>query len=239
MQTVVPVAKHQQELMITQYTCTNYKCMVIGDVVALGHGLRRDGFGDELRVGDRVSWPVIAACGSCFFCERRLPQKCERLRKYGHAASTRWPRLTGGYAEYIYLHPGTVVFRVPAGVSDGAATPANCALSTMVNAVEAVGLARGETVLVQGAGMLGLNLVALAREAGAGKIIVTDAKRDRLEWARSFGADRCLDVRDTSEKEMSSIVLEETGGRGVDVAFEVCGQAAAARQGPNTMKKLS
>ena len=41
----------------------------------------RDGFGDELRVGDRVSWPVIASCGSCFFCERRLPQKCDRLRK--------------------------------------------------------------------------------------------------------------------------------------------------------------
>ena len=38
--------------------------------------------------------------------------------KYGHAASTEWPHLTGGYAEYIYLHPGTVVFRIPASVSD-------------------------------------------------------------------------------------------------------------------------
>ena len=215
---------------------------VIGDVVALGHEpgpdrrRRRDGFGDELKVGDRVSWPVIASCGSCFFCERRLPQKCDRLRKYGHAASTQWPHLTGGYAEYIYLHPGTVVFRVPANVSDRAATPANCALSTMVHATEAVGLSRGETVLIQGAGMLGLNLVALAKEAGAGKIIITDAKQDRLEWARNFGADRCLNVRDVSEKEMSSVVLEETDGRGVDVAFEVCGLAAAARQAASALR---
>ena len=95
-------------------------------------------------------------------------------------ASTEWPHLTGGYAEYIYLHPGTVVFRIPSSVSDKAATPANCALSTMVHAAEASGLARGETVLVQGAGMLGLNLVALAREAGAAKIIVTDAKQGTL-----------------------------------------------------------
>ena len=101
--------------------------------------------------------------------------------KYGHAASTQWPYLTGGYAEYIYLHPGTVVFRVPTGVPDKAATPANCALSTMVHAAEAVGgLSRGETVLIQGAGMLGLNLVALAKEAGAAKIIITDAKKGTI-----------------------------------------------------------
>ena len=101
--------------------------------------------------------------------------------KYGHAASTQWPYLTGGYAEYIYLHPGTVVFRVPTGVPDKVATPANCALSTMVHAAEAVGgLSRGETVLIQGAGMLGLNLVALAKEAGAAKIIITDAKKGTI-----------------------------------------------------------
>ena len=53
---------------------------------------------------------------------------------------------------------------------------------------------------------------------------------ERLEWAQRFGADRCINVLDASEAEMTSAVLEETGGRGVDVAFEVCGSAAAARQ---------
>ena len=125
---------------------------VIGDIVALGAGQDRDGFGNKLEVGDRVTWPVIASCGgsTCFYCERQLPQKCTRLRKYGHATSKEWPHLTGGYAEYIYLHPGTVLFRVPASVSDKAATPANCALSTVVHAAEAIGLSKGEAVLIQG-----------------------------------------------------------------------------------------
>ena len=55
---------------------------VIGDIVALGAGQDSDGFGDKLKVGDRVTWPVIASCGSgssCFFCERQLPQKCAHL----------------------------------------------------------------------------------------------------------------------------------------------------------------
>ncbi len=203
---------------------------IIGDIVALGKEQDRDGFGDELKVGDRVTWPVIAACGSCFYCERKLPQKCACLQKYGHTTSTEWPHLTGGYSEYIYLHPGTVVFRVPANVSDQAATPANCALSTMIHATEAIGLLKEETVLIQGAGMLGLNLVALAKEAGAGKILVTDAKQDRLEWAGKFGADCCVHVENVSDEEMGSIVLEQTSGHGVDVAFEVCGAASAARQ---------
>ena len=203
---------------------------IIGDIVALGTGQDRDGFGDELKVGDRVTWPVIASCGSCFFCQHQLPQKCIHLRKYGHTASKEWPHLTGGYAEYIYLYPGTVLFRVPTNVSDKAVTPANCALSTVVYAMEEIGLSKGETVLIQGPGMLGLNLVALAKEAGAAKIIMTGTEQERLEWARKFGADSCINVTNVSDNEVGSIVMEQTDGRGVDVAFEVCGKASAAQQ---------
>ena len=122
----------------------------IGDVVALGPGLDRDGFGDPLNVGDRISWSVMASCGRCYYCGHRLPQKCVSLRKYGHTCVEEPPHLTGGYAEFICLFPGTTVFRVPQGVSDAVAAPANCALSTVVNAAETIGLDRGETVLIQG-----------------------------------------------------------------------------------------
>ena len=156
---------------------------IIGEIIALGNDLRNDGFGDELKVGDRVSWSIMASCGRCFYCRLDLPQKCEKLRKYGHTCCNEPPHLTGGYAEYIYLFPGTAIYRIPADVPDEIATPANCALSTVINAVEIIGLKKGESVLIQGAGLLGLNLVGLAVEAGARKIFVTDIAKSRLDLA--------------------------------------------------------
>jgi alcohol dehydrogenase len=160
----------------------------------------------------------MASCGGCFYCELDLPQKCERLRKYGHTCCNEPPHLTGGYAECIYLFPGTAIYKVPADISDEIATPANCALSTVINAVETIGLNRKETVLIQGAGLLGLNLIALAVE-----IFVTDAVKSRLSLAGEFGADFCINVKDLTRKEIVSQIRAHTDGHGVDVAFEICG----------------
>lgn len=209
---------------------------IVGEVVRLGDGLEMDGFGNELRVGDRVSWSIMASCGHCFFCEMDLPQKCEHLRKYGHSSIHQPPALTGGYAEYIYLFPGTAIFRIHDMLSDEIATPANCALSTVINAVEVIGLRGGETVLIQGAGSLGLNLVALARDASATRIIVTDINQNRLDLASRFGADLCVDVSGSSDEETLSQIRNQTGGYGVDVAFEVCGSKAAAAQAVEALR---
>jgi len=196
---------------------------IIGTIAALGEGLEYDGFGGKLAVGDRVTWTIMASCGICFYCRNGLPQKCEKLIKYGHTCSAQSPHLTGGYAEYIYLFPGTVIFKIPENISDEIATPANCALSTSINAIETIGLQKGETVLVQGAGLLGLNLVALAVEAGAGKVLITDMVQSRLDLAKRFGADVCLNLSHLSPDEVVSQVLSHTGGYGVDVAIEVSG----------------
>ena len=196
---------------------------IIGEIVALGSDLKHDGFGEQLEVGDRVSWSVMASCGRCFYCELDLPQKCEKLRKYGHTCCNEPPHLTGGYAEYIYLFPGTAIYKIPADIPDEIATPANCALSTVINAVETIGLNKNETVLIQGAGLLGLNLVALAVEAGAKKIFATDVVKSRLDLAGKFGADVCIDVKDSVCKEVASQIRDQTDGYGVDVAFEICG----------------
>ena len=200
---------------------------IIGDVVALGADLNRDWFGNPLNVGDRVTWSIMASCGDCFYCSRHLPQKCERLRKYGHLSCSEWPHLTGGYAQYICLFPGTAIFKIPETVSDEIATPANCALSTVINAAEAIGLHDGEIILIQGAGLLGINLAALAVDAGAEKIFMTDVNPRRLELAEEFGADHCINVGDLADEDFLSIIRDNTGGHGVDVAFEVCGAVAA------------
>jgi len=209
---------------------------IIGEVVALGDGLDRDGFGDELRAGDRVTWSIMAACGDCFYCNLNLPQKCESLRKYGHTSCEEPPHLTGGYAEYICLFPGTAIFKIPEAVPDPVATPANCALSTVINAVETIGLEVGETVLIQGAGLLGINLVALASDAGAKRIFVTDVNPTRLDLAADFGAGHCINVGELGAEEPLSIIRDHTDGYGVDVAFEVCGAKAAVRQGVDALR---
>lgn len=201
---------------------------ITGEIAALGAGLDRDGFGNPLRVGDRVSWSIMASCGRCYYCRLDLPQKCCSLRKYGHTSCADPPHLTGGYAEHVDLFPGTAIFRIPDALSDEIATPANCALSTVINAVETIGVRHGENVLIQGAGLLGLNLVALCREAGAGEIHVTDVSPRRLELARRFGADHCWNIAGTADAAAADRIVEHTGGHGADVAFEVCGAPSAA-----------
>lgn len=209
---------------------------IIGKIVALGDGLEYDGFGNKLEVNDRVTWTIMASCGRCFYCKIDLPQKCEKLLKYGHTCSDQPPHLTGGFAEYIYLFSGTVIYKIPDCISDEIATPANCALSTSINAIETIGLQENETVLIQGAGLLGLNLIALAIEAGAKKIFITDVLQSRLDLAKRFGADICLNLNDLTPEEAVSKIRSHTEGHGVDVAFEVCGVTNAVVQAVQVLR---
>jgi alcohol dehydrogenase len=209
---------------------------ILGEIVELGDGLTRDGFGEELHVGDRVSWTIMACCGTCFFCRNDLPQKCEHLRKYGHSCCEEPPHLTGGFAEYIYLFPGTTIFKVPPNVPNDVATPANCALATVVHAAEVISMKAGETVLIQGAGLLGLNLIALATQTGAKQIFVTDISPARLAMAKPFGATTTLNVKELAEQDVLSCILDQTDGRGVDVAFEVCGAKEGVAQAVQALR---
>jgi alcohol dehydrogenase len=209
---------------------------IIGEVIALGEGLDKDGFGNELNVGDRVTWSVMAACGDCFHCNNKIPQKCENLHKYGHMSCTQPPYLTGGFAEYIYLFPGTAIFKIPENVSDAVAVPANCTLSTAINAVETIDLIKGEKVLIQGAGLLGIYLVSVVADIGAKKIIVTDVNQNRLNLATTFGASCCLNVEKLADEKILSAIHKETDGYGVDVAFEVCGDPTVVNQAIDALR---
>ena len=209
---------------------------IVGEIVALGDALKTDGFGQPLKIGDHISWSIMASCGKCFYCTHSLPQKCSSLKKYGHNCVKDGQPLSGGYAEYIYILPGTAIFKIPADMPDEIATPANCALSTVINAMETIGCEKGENVLIQGAGLLGLNLIALAKENGAKMIIVTDISEQRLNLAARFGADLCLDLSKLSEDQTCRQIKEAAGGYGVDVAFEVCGVKAAIKQAMEVLR---
>jgi alcohol dehydrogenase len=101
---------------------------IVGRVAQLPPGREVcDHEGTPLAIGDRVTWTVAASCGVCFFCREGLPQKCERLFKYGHQAISERHPLSGGLAEFCHLAAGTAIFRLPPELSDTVACPANCA----------------------------------------------------------------------------------------------------------------
>ena len=204
---------------------------ILGHVEALGPGdPAPDAEGRPLRVGDRVTWSIMASCDDCFFCHRSIPQKCERLFKYGHQEIDESHPLSGGLAEHCHLAVGTTVLRVPDGLSDEVATPANCATATVAAALRSGGGARGQTVLIQGAGMLGLSACAMANAQGSTRIIVCDVDSDRLEWARRFGATDVVQVTGDAEA-TTRAVLDLTEGRGADLAIELSGAASAMEEG--------
>lgn len=90
----------------------------------------------------------------------------------------------------------------------------------------------GRTVLVTGAGLIGLMTVPVAKAAGASQVIVTDVNPARLEWARALGADLGLDAREDVVEQ----VLDATGGRGADVLLEMSGHPTAIRQGLEALR---
>ncbi len=200
---------------------------IVGEVVALGEGLTADATGAPLCVGDRVTWSIMACCGACWNCTHGLPQKCAALKKYGHTCCDDGVPLSGGYAEHVYLWPGTAIYRVPAALPDEVAAPANCALATVVNAFETIEAAAGERVLIQGAGMLGLYAAAWAKELGMGPVIMCDVNAERLALAMRFGADQVVDLSTMPAADCVSALRALSGGRGVDVAIEVSGASAA------------
>jgi alcohol dehydrogenase len=204
---------------------------IIGRVAQLPPGREvRDHHGDRLEIGDRVTWSVAAGCGGCFFCKDGLPQKCERLFKYGHERISDRHPLSGGLAEHCHLAPGTTIVRLPSALSDAVACPANCATATVAAALRYAGDCADRVVLIQGAGMLGLTAAAMARSAGAREVVVCDKVSERLPRAGRFGATRTACVQD-DEGELRATVEEVSSGRGVDTAIDVSGAPAAIETG--------
>ncbi len=197
---------------------------ICGQVAALGEGVERDAAGEPLRIGDRVTWGIAANCGTCFCCTHDLPQKCERLFKYGHESIDVDPPLNGGYAEMITLAPGSTIYRLPDDLPDEQAVFANCSLATMAAAVRLARVAAGEAVLIHGAGMVGVCAAALCSALGARAVAVTDVDHARLERARAFGATHVVNPATTDAGGPSEALRDAAGERGFDVAIEVCGQ---------------
>jgi alcohol dehydrogenase len=197
---------------------------IVGRIEAFGPDAPRRALdGKALTVGARVAWSIAAACGTCFYCNDGLPQKCERLHKYGHERATVASPFVGGLADCIVLKPGTSFMCVPDDAPDALAALANCATATCAAVLRAGGAIAGRCMLISGAGVLGLTACAMARAAGAGAVLVCDPDAGRRTRASAFGATHCC------APEELGLVHDITGGRGADVVLELAGVHASVQ----------
>jgi threonine dehydrogenase-like Zn-dependent dehydrogenase len=203
-------------------------------VLAVGEGVREDALGRPLREGDAVAWGSNISCGTCVACrDWGDPTLCERRRVYGISrAAADPPHLTGSWADAIVLEAGTTVVALGDDAPPRAVIALGCAGPTAVHGVLHVTPPRvGETVVVQGAGPVGLAAAMYAQLAGAARVVVIGAPAGRLALARELGVGHeHLDLGELDAAARLERVRELTGGRGADLVLECAGVPAAVAE---------
>lgn len=204
---------------------------MMGTVYRLGEGVTTDSIGQPLQAGDRVVYSFIMPCRRCRICLSGNAAQCQTRVFAGRPRSDEFPYLTGAYAEYFYLRPGGFVVKAPDDLSDELLAPLNCALVQVMTGFRRAGLQWGQKVLIQGAGGLGLNATAVAKEMGADQVIVLDRRPERLDLAKQFGADEVVYVDDFPEQaDRVRHVLDLSNG-GADIGMEVVGSTRVIPEG--------
>ena len=211
---------------------------MVGRIVAMGSGSQRDTTGQALRIGDRVTW-THTSCNSCFFCTvAQQPTLCQNARRYMYERMDRFPYLFGGFAEYGYVLPEAGRIRVPDNVPNELASLSSCALRSVMNAIDVLdGIGTNETVVIQGAGPLGLLATAVAKVSGARRVITIGAPAARLAIAEEFGADEAISVETNSPEERTDRVRAATEGRGADIVMEFTGHPQAFNEGLDLIRR--
>jgi threonine dehydrogenase-like Zn-dependent dehydrogenase len=206
---------------------------MVGRIVAFGDGPHVDSAGTPLAEGDRVVWDH-EACGHCYYCTvERMGTLCVDRRIGFLVNADREPHFHGGFAEYSYVWPKSGRLRVPDEVQSDWASASSCALRTVINAWDQLGVVDyRHTVVIQGAGPLGLFATAVAAAQGPKRLVVIGGPAARLEIAKAWGADAVISVDEHPDPlERRALVLEETDGRGGDVVGEFSGGRGAVAEG--------
>ena len=202
----------------------------VGTVVAIG-GQVYDSSGALLEEGDRVVPAANVPCGHCYYCLNSYPYYfCQHLENYGNSLNCgRAPGLFGGWSQYMYLLPGTPIFRVPDELPDEVAvlTEVMAVTHGVDTALSVLGLQGGSragfSVAVLGVGPLGLCHLVKSRMLGAGVVVAIDMLPGRLQRAGEFGVDLALDANETNADQRIEAILDATGGHGVDIALDCSG----------------
>jgi len=194
----------------------------------------------SLKVGDNVLVPFNVFCGSCFFCQRELYSNCHNTNPeatavggiYGYSHTT--GGYDGGQAEYVRIPMADVGPTViPDDIDQDDAVLLTDAFPTGYQAAEMGSIEEGDTVVVFGAGPVGLFAAKSAWWMGAGRVIVVDHVEYRLEFARRFAHCETIDFKQVGD--MAMHIKKLTDGLGADVCIDAVGCEAAG----NALQHLS
>jgi threonine dehydrogenase-like Zn-dependent dehydrogenase len=185
---------------------------IAGEIVQLGRKVV------GLREGQRVAVQPIIFCGKCEMCKLGKTSVCLRKRMVGVNMGT-----VGGLAEQIAV-PASSVFVVPAALPPELACLAE-PFAVGVSAAAAAAPKAKETVVIVGAGIIGLTILLALRQRGCKKAFIVDQSVRKLKIAKSLGA---IPVNFRGENPVERI-LNDTKGRGVDISIEAVGMAASVQ----------
>ncbi|MBW8017588.1 MAG: alcohol dehydrogenase catalytic domain-containing protein [Planctomycetes bacterium] len=163
-------------------------------------------------IGDRVVMATSVACGDCYYCKQGHRNLCANIAPMGFTYE-------GGMAEYTIIperalkggHAIKVPLSVPAELA-ALSEPLSCAVNSCFNC----DVQEGDTVVVIGAGPMGILNACAARQFGASKIILAEINEKRLKQAEPFGFDLLVNP---AKDDLTSIVMEQTNGIGADVVI--------------------
>ncbi|NDK30222.1 zinc-dependent alcohol dehydrogenase [Nesterenkonia haasae] len=182
-----------------------------------------------VEVGDRVGLEVIVPCRQCKDCLIGRYQAC-RFRQGGHGVTpvAVEPILWGGFAEYMYLSPTSVMHKIDKDLPEEIAAMYNPIGAGVRWAVDLGGVGLGDTVVILGAGQRGLGAVIAAKSVGASKVVITGLEKDhhKLDLAKELGADHAVAVDGPNAVDIVEFVGDITNGAMADVAVELTPMAA-------------
>jgi len=174
----------------------------------------------DFKPGDRVLSECAVSCGVCEACKRQDWENCPDLRSVGTVNC--WD---GAFSEYMHV-PARHLHKIPESISlqEAALVEPTC---ISLAAVKKCAITPEKTVMVVGTGAIGLAAVGLAKYYGAKKIFLCGRKNSKLQIGKEMGADVLIN---TTTDDVSAIIKEHTGGKGVDAIIETSGNVSVIRE---------
>jgi len=184
------------------------------DGIVEGPGKNVSGF----KEGDRVCFDSTVYCNKCDSCQAGLFNRCDKRQVLG--VSVPAFKRHGAFAEYVAV-PSWIVSKIPDELSFVQAALLE-PVSIGTHAANRAPISADDTVVVIGAGTIGLFILQAARLRGAAKVIAVDINEFRLDLAKKLGADKLINPL---KSDLSEAVMQETEGKGANVTLEAVGYA--------------
>lgn len=200
---------------------------IVGRVHAMGEAAQKR---HGVSLGDRVIMEYAFGCGLCPACVAGRYTLCQRYYNYGSMIScVEPPHLFGAYADYMYIHPRSRVHKIGEDIEPETGVLICAVLGNGVRWLRHIGgVSLGQAVAIVGPGQQGLAAAAVAKESGAGPIMVIGLERDaaRLEMAARFGVDLAINA---DREDPVQAVAKATGGKMAEVVMDVSGHPNGAK----------